>query len=165
MRRTILWIIVLLISTLVYSQERCGLHLHHDHTKAITFEKWLFGIKKTKTSRFSSDEIMTIPVVFHIIHNGEPTGEGVNIPDSRILEQVSIINQDFRRQNTDADITPSEFLDVAADVSIEFQLALQDPEGLPTTGITRTRGSLSDYSMQEDAQIKMVLKISQLNAN
>lgn len=93
-----------------------------------------------------------IPVVVHIIHNGTPIGEGSNVPNSQIFEQLRILNEDFRRLNADANRTPAEFLPVAADSNIEFVLAKQDPDGLPTTGIIRLQGTKTTYS-PDDANL------------
>jgi hypothetical protein len=93
-----------------------------------------------------------IPVVVHVIHNGTPVGEASNIPNSQIFEQIRILNEDFRRLNADANRTPAEFLPVAADSNIEFVLAKQDPNGLPTTGIIRLQGTKTTYS-PDDANL------------
>ena len=81
--------------------------------------------------------IIKIPVAVHIIHTGETLGSGKNIPDDRIYSQIDILNNDFRRMNSDASQTPSQYLSIAADVEIEFCLAKTDPFGNTTTGITR----------------------------
>lgn len=91
-----------------------------------------------------------IPVVVHVIHNGTTVGSGTNIPDSQILEQIRILNEDFRRLNADANRTPAEFLPVAADSNIEFVLAKQDPNGLPTNGIVRVQGPKTSYNPDTD---------------
>lgn len=93
--------------------------------------------------------VYTIPVVVHIIHNGEVLGSGANIPEEQIYSQIETLNEDYRRLNADASNTPSEFLPVAADIEIEFVLAKTDPQGLPTTGITRTTGNRSSYSLSQ----------------
>ncbi len=87
------------------------------------------------------DEIITIPVVFHVVYDN-PTN---NISDEQLLSQIEALNKDFRRLNEDASNTPDEFLDVAADVEIEFCLATRDPNGFPTNGITRTPTSVSIF--------------------
>jgi hypothetical protein len=101
-----------------------------------------------------------IPVVVHVIHSGQPEGTSVNIPLSQIEAQIRILNEDFRRLNTDASLTPAEFLPVAADSNIEFILAKQDPSGLPTNGIVRVQGTKSSYS-PDDATL--IGQISQWN--
>ena len=75
-----------------------------------------------------------IPVVFHILY----AGGSENITKAQVLDQVTIMNEDFRRLNADAANTPAAFDSVAADCNIEFVLANLDPEGKCTDGITRT---------------------------
>jgi hypothetical protein len=91
----------------------------------------------------SRDGVMTIPVVFHIVYN---TLEQ-NLPDSVLLSQLQILNEDYRRQNADAANTREIFLPVAADTEIEFRLASIDPDGNPTNGITRTQTSRNGFTL------------------
>ncbi|MCS5489084.1 M43 family zinc metalloprotease [Algoriphagus limi] len=100
----------------------------------------------------TQEEKRLIPVVVHIIHNGTPVGEGANIPFSQIENQIRILNEDFNRLNPDADRTPAEFLPVAASANIEFVLAKQDPDGLPTNGVVRIEGPNNSY-LPDDATI------------
>ncbi len=102
-----------------------------------------------------------IPVVVHVVHNGNAVGTGTNIPDSQIFEQIRILNEDFRRLNADAIRTPAEFLPVAADANIEFVLAKQDPNGLPTDGIVRIQGPKTSYNPETDAVL--IGQLSQWN--
>jgi hypothetical protein len=126
------------------------------------FEGWIDQKIATRRrtpqiSRTQAD-LRLIPVVVHVIHNGNALGTAANIPDAQILEQIRILNEDFRRLNADASKTPEEFLPVAADANIEFVLAKQDPNGLPTTGIVRVQGTKSSYDPNLDAVL-----ISQLS--
>ncbi|PZX52449.1 putative secreted protein (Por secretion system target) [Algoriphagus ratkowskyi] len=120
------------------------------------FEKWINDKIEDITSqpqilaRLNAEPIL-IPVVIHVIHNGNPLGQGVNIPISQIQEQIRVLNEDFQRLNADAANTPAEFLPVAGIANIEFVLAKQDPSGLPTSGITRTSGPKSSYDPNFDA--------------
>lgn len=97
----------------------------------------------------SSMGVVTIPVVFHIIHDGKSVGQGENVSTSLLLSQIDQLNDDFRRQNADKHLTPGLFLSDAADVEIEFCLAAQDPDGFPTNGIKRYNFGLPDYSPEE----------------
>ena len=45
--------------------------------------------------------IITIPVVVHVLHRGEPVGTGRNISDAQIQSQIDVLNEDFRRLNAD----------------------------------------------------------------
>ena len=79
-------------------------------------------------------EIITIPVVVHIVYQNEEE----NISDLIVQSQLEVINEDFRMLNSNVNSIPGEFRSLAADIEIEFCLASLNPEGLPTTGITRT---------------------------
>ncbi|MBC6365241.1 M43 family zinc metalloprotease [Algoriphagus sp. AK58] len=128
------------------------------------FEDWMNRKIEAQKSRPQIARILEgprkIPVVVHVIHNGSAVGVGPNIPDSQIFEQIRILNEDFRRLNADADRTPAEFLPVAADANIEFVLAKQDPNGLPTTGIVRLQGTKTTYT-PDDATL--IGQLSQWN--
>jgi len=120
------------------------------------FEDW---INKKIVEKNSKPQIMkvqaeprVIPVVVHVLHNGTAVGVDANISDAQILSQIRVLNEDFRRKNADAIRTPEEFLPVAADANIEFVLAKQDPNGLPTTGIVRKQGPKTIYG-PEDATL------------
>jgi hypothetical protein len=85
---------------------------------------------------------ITIPVVVHVIYNNGTE----NISDAQVISQINILNEDFRRTNSDADGTWPQ----AADSEIEFCLASTDPQGNPTTGITRTSTSVSSFSANDN---------------
>ncbi|MBI1306903.1 MAG: T9SS type A sorting domain-containing protein [Bacteroidetes bacterium] len=91
------------------------------------------------------EDILIIPVVFHIVHNFGPE----NISKAQILEQIEILNQDYRRLNSDTTKTRDIFKGRAADIGIEFRLANIDPNGNCTDGITRTQ-SLLTYGGDEE---------------
>lgn len=109
-------------------------------SKALLRQQIQAQILQYKTRENSSQAIYTIPVVVHILYN-DPAQ---NLSRTRIEEQIQILNEDFRRQNADAINTPTDFLGVAADAQMQFCLATRDPNGLPTTGITRTATSISN---------------------
>ncbi len=82
----------------------------------------------------TSNEIIRIPVVVHVLYGKKE----FNISNEKIASQLVVLNQDYRKRNADRHKTPTEFAPLAADAGIEFYLALRDPQGNPTTGITRT---------------------------
>jgi PKD repeat protein len=86
-----------------------------------------------------------IPVVFHIIHNNGPE----NISDAQVEDAIRVLNNDFNKLNTDWPGVRPEFLDLVADVGIEFRLARKDPQGNCTNGITRTVSALTYVGDQE----------------
>ena len=86
-------------------------------------------------------EILFLPVVVHILHNGETVGEGTNISVGRIKRQIEILNEDFRRKEGTRGFNSHPD---GADTKIEFVLAQQDPNGNATDGIVRTKFSFTD---------------------
>lgn len=92
-----------------------------------------------QSPQLKSETIYTIPVVFHVIHNGG----GENISDEQIFDAVSILNRDYRRLNADANAVAAPFLGMPADVFIEFKLATKAPNGTCFKGITRTQSPLT----------------------
>jgi hypothetical protein len=89
---------------------------------------------------------ITLPVVVHVLWR-EATE---NISNEQIQSQIAVLNEDFRQLNADFSNTPAAFRSVAADVEIEFCLATVDPDGNPTSGITRTRTDIDNIGETED---------------
>lgn len=142
--------LLLLINQLNYAQYQCGLDdyrtsLNQQDQQYSQELKTYQSILKTLEHKGAellsrgSNEVLTIPVVVHIIHSGENIGQGKNLVDNKVWEQLAILNADFRRQNMDAALTPNEFKNLAADTQIEFCLAAKNPDGEPTSGILRHR--------------------------
>lgn len=102
-----------------------------------------------------SSVVVTIPVVFHIIHNGDAVGSGENIANTYIMAQLAQLNDDFRKLNSDIGSVPAAFAGLAADVEIQFCLAQQDPSGAATTGIIRHNLGQASWTMNQiDANVK-----------
>ena len=82
---------------------------------------------------FKTGASIYIPVVFHIIHqNGTE-----NISQAQIMDELRILNQDYRKLGKDGNDSLS-INPLAADMQIEFRLAQYDPSGNKSDGITRT---------------------------
>jgi len=114
------------------------------HRKAVIeneMQAWIAEHGSQKTNA-----VITIPVVVHVVYN--TTAE--NISDAQIQSQIDVLNKDFRKQNTDASSVPSAFASLAADCEIQFCLADRDPNGNPTTGITRTSTSKTSFSQSAE---------------
>ncbi|TVR80422.1 MAG: zinc metalloprotease [Saprospirales bacterium] len=77
---------------------------------------------------------IAIPVVFHVVWNRSEE----NISDLQIFDQLEILNRSFNMNNRNLHTVPSQFRNLIANIDIEFCLAARDPDGNPTTGITRT---------------------------
>ncbi len=85
------------------------------------------------------DDLIIIPIVFHIIHFNGPE----NISNDQIYNAVEVLNRDFRALNEDQSQVVDAFTDIIADVEIEFRLAKKDPYGNCHPGITRTVSQLT----------------------
>lgn len=93
-----------------------------------------------------TDEPIIIPVVVHVVYN---TTEQ-NISENQINSQIQILNNDYRKLNSDISNVPPLFENDASDCSIEFVLATYDPNGNQTTGITRTETSIQEFFYDDD---------------
>lgn len=85
----------------------------------------------------SFTQVITIPVVVHVVYSSEQQ----NITDEQIHSQIDALNRDFRIQNDDLIDVDPDFSDLITDAEIEFKLASIDAEGFSTSGITRTSTS------------------------
>ncbi len=92
--------------------------------------------------------VVTIPVVVHVLW--KTTTE--NISDAQVLSQIAVLNEDFRRTNSDRTNDWSQ----GADTEIEFCMATVDPNGNATNGINRVRTKKrsfgTDDSMKKTAR-------------
>ncbi|VXB38615.1 Por secretion system C-terminal sorting domain-containing protein [Flavobacterium sp. 9AF] len=108
------------------------------------FENWLAPLvekyKNDPTYRSETGGIITIPVVVHVIHNGDAYGSNENIRDEQVESQITVLNQDFRRMAG----TPG--FGIGVDTQIQFALAKVDPNGNPTNGIDRINLCREDWN-------------------
>lgn len=102
------------------------------------FESWINQkIEEQKAIQevaSQSGGIIYIPVVVHVIHNGDAYGVDENITDEQVQSQITVMNQDFRKMTGTPGFNTNP---VGADTQIEFVLAKVDPNGNPTNGINR----------------------------
>ncbi|MGV7107599.1 M43 family zinc metalloprotease [Flavobacterium sp. U410] len=103
------------------------------------FEAWLVPkiaqIKADRAAGRNIQQVYNIPVVIHIIHNGDALGTGENITDAQAISQINVMNEDYRRlAGTPGGVNSTG---LAVDCEINFCLAQTDPNGNPTTGIVR----------------------------
>jgi hypothetical protein len=107
------------------------------------FEEWL-SEKMTQDTILKSGQVYRIPVIVHVVHNGENPGEGANISYEQVVSQIQVLNEDFRRmQGTRGDNDDP----VGVDTGIEFYLAEYDPGGkvLEEPGIDRIYGGKTSW--------------------
>jgi hypothetical protein len=84
--------------------------------------------------------VFKIPVVVHVLFNADSE----NLSQAQIESQMQALNRDYRNTNSPAKIPPP-FRPLAADPLVEFALAVRDPQGKKTTGITRKRTSQTTF--------------------
>lgn len=123
------------------------------------FESWIKKeIAAVKTRRMAAPdgvaEIITIPVVVHVIHNGDAVGSNENIADEQVLSQITVLNQDYRRM---VDTPGYNENPVGADVEIQFCLAKTDPNGNPTTGIDRVNLGVASWNSENSIENNLKL--------
>lgn len=115
------------------------------------FERWLhplvekYKAQEKNMSTGKTYEVIRIPTIVHVIHNGEAVGTGSNISNAQIQSQITVLNEDFRRLFG----TPGYNTHPAgADVQIEFCLVTRDNMGNPmaTPGIRRINRSSMGFT-------------------
>jgi len=84
----------------------------------------------------STGTVYDIPVVVHIVYRAQ--NATFNIPDSVVVNQINILTKAYRKTHADTGNVRSMFKPLSGDAEIQFHLATVDPQGNPTTGITRT---------------------------
>lgn len=90
----------------------------------------------------------TLPVIVHVIHNGEAVGTGYNINALQIKSQLDVLNEDYRNTNADGALTPSVYQPVRADMEVQFVPAKYDPNGnlLAEPGIDRVNRNTKGFT-------------------
>ncbi|MFN8278030.1 MAG: M43 family zinc metalloprotease [Chitinophagales bacterium] len=106
-------------------------------------------------SRGLPSDVIYIPVVYHVIHNGDAIGTGENISDAQLKSQIDVMNIHFAFLNFDTGTIPAPFRAITGDAKIQFCLAQFDPNGNPTTGINRYNLNNPDW---DDNMMEAVVK-------
>lgn len=102
--------------------------------------------------------VYDIPVVVHVVYpSGKPT---FNISDNVIKNQIDVLNKAYRKQHPDTNNTRTVFKPLSVDAEIQFHLATKDPQGNPTTGITR-KSATTSFAPGGSANSEKVKKASQ----
>jgi PKD repeat protein len=101
-----------------------------------------------KSGRVMSGHV-SLPIIVHVVHNGEAIGSGTNISQAQVQSQIDVLNEDFRRlANTPGGSSTNP---LAADIEIEFCLSPvgEDGETLAEAGIHRYNGGRSDWTTDQ----------------
>lgn len=160
MKKIYLFLFIFLSAFTAISQEikhhRCYSDENHENENArrdVDVYNYTFQNNKNRQARIQApgpnNGVLTIPVIFHILYNTATE----NIPDSKILEQIKILNEDYRKKNTGINTINPFHIGLATDAQIEFVLATKDPNcvTMPVAGIERKKINKSyvDHQINE----------------
>jgi hypothetical protein len=84
----------------------------------------IMGLERRMSFDLDDIDPVTVPVVFHVVYN--PAVPESNISDEQVISQIAALDSGFRY--------------TGLDTKIQFCLASRDPQGNPTSGITRHNG-------------------------
>jgi hypothetical protein len=136
---------ILVVTTISAQQRKCASHdiLLQKLEADPTLEQKMNAIER-QTEAYSLNPtdgrvVYTIPVVVHVVYRN--TTE--NISDAQVQSQITVLNKDFRKTNSDANLIPADFAGVAADAEFEFCLAKTDKNGNTFNGINRVSSTRS----------------------
>lgn len=164
-----LFVLGFVSNNFVFAQsiEKCGsAHLHNqmmqnDPMYLQNMQDFELFVKHYVANNTKTAAQYRIPVVVHVLHKGEAVGVGTNVSDADIRKGIQMLNNNYRKiAGTTGDGN-------GVDMEIEFALAVRDPNGNCTNGITRVsmtgNSSYMTYGVQSstsqgltDAQVKAV---------
>lgn len=126
-------------------ERQCGTMALHAHTAAISEqyvrERLWSEAQRSEMRLAPRTEVIRIPVVVHVVYHADVE----NVSDEQVHGQIEALNRDFNARNADLENTPEPFRPSVGNPRIEFALAVRDPYGRPTTGITRTYTSIPTF--------------------
>lgn len=146
-----------MFSTSAQEVKKCGINEATVRTFGLTPERLenhspAFSQLERETALYhnsgSRAEVLTIPVVFHVIHNNGPE----NISTAQLHDALEVVNRDFNALSDDLDQVVSAFENIIGDVQIQFKLARRDPNGVCHSGINRIV-SPETYIGEEDMKL------------
>jgi hypothetical protein len=150
MKKILTTISLLLFGITIYAQQEnqsCGTSVPSEMWEN-EFQKLILEYKTNPKSQKQSSTVYTIPIIFHVIHSGQPIGTFPNISQGQINSQITVLNQDFSGNGFNSSNYPSNaFINWVntqslpsantdsngrvkiADVGIQFCLAAKDTSG------------------------------------
>ncbi len=124
-----------------FSHEAVQYAAQKDATFMDRYEQQFQDAKTAGKNSFLAKSEYLIPVVVHVVYNKEEE----NLADSVIHDQIRVLNEDYNRLNADTVNMRGVFNPVAGSPKIRFVLVSRDPDGNPTTGITRTQTTTTAF--------------------
>jgi hypothetical protein len=149
------WLYTILICHSFYleGQQLCSFDEIHQHLlltdpqykkEVSQLNQQIYDITKSLASSSNKSRghiTYTLPVVVHIITPpGTATGQLNNLTDFQVLQGLNYLNQSFANQDT-------FYSPDGIDIGIQFCLAKRDPNGMPTSGITRNESNFVNDTM------------------
>ena len=127
------------LNDIIPSERTCATMDMISQEELDAFQEWLEpqvqAYLQNQQQSGNPEVVYTIPTIVHIIHNStEGIGSGRNLSNARIQSQINILNNDFRKTNSDIGSVPSMFTGIAADSEINFCLIQTYPTGHPNAG-------------------------------
>lgn len=135
MRLSLSVLIILILSLRVHSQEKCGFDQYHKKQLLSnpSYVQALESFEKNLNTNYHSYQLKSngsykIPLVVHVMETKTSMSQ---ISDEQIYAAIQNLNEVYRKvAGTHGDGN-------GVDLTIEFALAVRDPQGNCTTGITR----------------------------
>ena len=172
MKKIITIAFLLISSNLIFSQEnyrKCNTtQLVKEELKKNSNYVTARNNAKELTSLRLEKSIITIPIVIHIIHRTSHSniGSGTNISNEQIEDQLRILNEDYSKTSPEYPSPPrTTFLAYWGNPDLKFCLATIDPNGNPTSGITRTSTSQTYWDADDNAESNYMKLTSQGGKN
>lgn len=128
-------------------QKRCINHVDQYNENSIEifeqsnikFNNWKQHKKRASVKEYE------IPVVVHVLYKTNAQ----NISTAQIQSQIDVLNEDYNKLSS-WNNTISDFIGIVGDAKITFKLATKDPQGNPTTGITRKQTSKDGFDYTDN---------------
>lgn len=151
-------VFVSLVSQAQITQRVCGTLQHHEYLKEtrknyeadrVQYEANIQKYLEDKANnRIAAMPTVTIPVVVHVVYRSAVPASSISL--SQAASQVQVLNDDFAKLNSDANlVTQPTFSNVAAGANIRFCLAQRDPNGNPTTGVVYKATTVSSFGTND----------------
>lgn len=150
------------ISQIDFEKRDCGVSESDERLKSIhTGYKNILDqadVVKNLIKRHSKQRIVTdtliVPIIFHVVHNGEAVGIGENISPAQIYSQIDVINEDFQKKLGTAGYNNNV---VGAGLPIKFLPAAIDTNGnvMGEPGIDRVKLTQAAWDLND---IETILK-------
>lgn len=163
--RTSLFLILLFGTQVALAQKRCAMPATRP-VSDVELDQLLFQKRKINNPqlRTAITGVIRIPVVVHVIHNNSSGTIGgannSNISNEQIFSQIKVLNEDYRREAGTPGFNTNP---LGADLEIEFYLATVDPDGNPTSGITRHFNARRQWDILRE--VEQVASISSWDSN